>query len=90
MGDRLFVGVLGNQKSGKSTTWNTLFDARVRTEPRHESRNLTLYGDECVEVFLVSGSFEERKLYAGDILENKECRIILCSIQYTETEGLSP
>jgi Catalase len=44
---------------------------------------LTLRPDECAEVFLVSGSFEERKEYAGDILANQDCRIVLCSPQYT-------
>lgn len=83
MGDRLFVGILGNRNSGKSTTWNTLFNSTVRTGKN--SRTLTLYGGECVEVFLISGSPEERQLYAGDILETQDCRIILCSIQYTET-----
>lgn len=83
MGDRLFVGILGNQNSGKSTTWNTLFNSTVRTGKN--TRTLTLYGAECVEVFLISGSPEERQLYAGDILEKQDCRIILCSIQYTET-----
>lgn len=82
MGDRLFVGVLGNRNSGKSTTWNTLFNTTVRTGKN--SRVLTLYGKECVEVFLISGSPEERQIYAGDILEKQACRIILCSIQYTE------
>jgi len=46
---------------------------------------LPVDGGECVEIFLVSGSFEERKQYAGEILDNQECRIILCSIQYIET-----
>lgn len=36
-------------------------------------------------MFLISGSPEERQLYVGDILANQKCRIILCSIQYTET-----
>lgn len=82
MGDRLFVAVLGNRNSGKSTTWNTLFGGTVRTgkHPRH----LSLRPGECVEVFLVSGSFEERNLYAGDVLEDQGSRIILCSMQYTE------
>jgi hypothetical protein len=39
---------------------------------------------ECVEVFLISGSFEERNEYAGDILDNQSARIVLCSMQYTE------
>lgn len=31
MTERLFVGVLGSQNAGKSTTWDTLFAAKVRT-----------------------------------------------------------
>ncbi len=34
---------------------------------------------------MLSGSPEERELYAGDILKDQNCRIVLCSIQYTET-----
>lgn len=82
MGDRLFVAVLGNRNSGKSTTWNTLFGGTVRTG-KHP-RRLPLRPGECVEVFLVSGSFEERNLYAGDVLEDQGSRIVLCSMQYTE------
>lgn len=59
-----------------------MFGATVRTGKN--SRTLALYGGECVEVFLISGSPEERQLYAGDILESQDCRIILCSIQYVE------
>lgn len=33
---------------------------------------------------MVSGSFEERQEYAGDVLENQDCRIVLCSMQYTD------
>lgn len=82
LGHRLFVGVLGNRNSGKSSTWNTLFGATVRTG--RNNRTLTLYGGECVRVFLISGSPEERQLYAGDIIENKDCCVILCSMQYIE------
>jgi hypothetical protein len=82
MPKRLFVGVLGHRNSGKSTTWNTLFDTKVRTGK--QSRILPLKRGECVEVFLISGSPEERQIYAGDILGNQDCRIVLCSIQYTE------
>ena len=82
MPNRLLVGVLGNRNSGKSTTWNTLFGATVRR--RKHPRHLELRPRECVEVFLVRGSFEEREEYAGDILGNQTCRIVLCSMQYTE------
>jgi len=78
--ERLLVGVLGHRNSGKSHTWNTLFGRTVRRG--QQSRLLELRPSECAEVFLVSGSFEERDEYAGDILANQECRIVLCSIQY--------
>jgi hypothetical protein len=80
MVDRLFVGVLGHRRSGKSTTWNTLFGRTVHTGSN--SRRLELRPNECVEVFLISGSNEERNQYAGDVLQNQDARIILCSIQY--------
>jgi hypothetical protein len=82
MTDRLFVGVLGNKNSGKSTTWNTVFGATVRTG--QYARTLKLYGGECVEVFLISGSPQERQLDISDILKGQDCRIVLCSIQYIE------
>ena len=81
MPNRLLVGVLGNRKAGKSHTWNTLFGRTVRRGIR--PHRLTLRPGECVEVFLVSGSFEERREYAGRILRNQACRIVLCSMQYT-------
>jgi hypothetical protein len=81
MSERLFVAVVGNRNSGKSTTWNSLFGGTVRTG-KH-SRHLELFDGECCEVFLVSGSPEERGEYAGDILANTDCRIVLCSAQYT-------
>ena len=80
MADRLFVGILGHRKSGKSTTWNTLFGRTVHTGAN--SRHLELRPNECVEVFLISGSNEERDQYAGDVLADQRARIILCSIQY--------
>lgn len=82
MVDRLFVGVLGHQQSGKSTTWNALFGRTVRTG--QNARQLELRPHECVEVFLISGSPEERHLYAEDVLMNQSARIILCSIQYVK------
>ena len=80
--DRLFVGVLGHRNSGKTTTWNELFGRVVRTGKA--ARTLQLNGGECVEVFLISGSPEERGEYAGDLLVDPNCRIVLCSMQYVE------
>jgi hypothetical protein len=82
MPDRLFVGVLGHRRSGKSTTWNSLFGSNVRTGSN--SRQLELRPHECVEIFLISGSPEERGEYAEDVLKNQSARIILCSIQYVQ------
>jgi septin family protein len=82
MGDRLLVAVLGNRNSGKSTTWNRLFDATVKTG-KHQ-RPLYLNHAQSVEVFLVSGSPEERELDVGDILTEPLPQIVLCSTQYRE------
>jgi hypothetical protein len=83
MADRLFVGVLGHQNSGKSRTWNELFGTTVHTGKY--PRMLELRRAECVKVFLVSGSNEERNQYAGDVLGNQNARIVLCSMQYTDS-----
>lgn len=82
MADRLFVGVLGHRNSGKSRTWNELFGRTVRRG--QQTRSLELRDNEHVDVFLVSGSFEEREEYAGDILDNQDARIVLCSMQYVD------
>ena len=82
MKSRLLIGLLGNRNGGKSHTWNELFGHTVRTGKR--PRRLELLPGKCVEVFLVSGSFEERGEYAGDILGSQDCRIVLCSLQYTD------
>jgi hypothetical protein len=37
-----------------------------------------------VEVFLISGSNEERHQYAGDVLRDVRTKIVLCSIQYVD------
>jgi len=81
--EKLLVAVIGNRNSGKSYTWNTLFDATVRTG----SNERCLYFNDCeyVNVFLVSGSPEERETYVGDLVVAKNPRIALCSIQYVES-----
>jgi hypothetical protein len=81
--DRLFVGVLGHRNSGKSRTWNELFGATVHTGKL--PRMLELRPGECVEVFLISGSNEERNQYAGDVLGGQNARIVLCSMQYIDS-----
>lgn len=78
---KLAVIVIGNRKSGKSTTWNELFGRTVRTGS--EMRPLKLSDGRTVSVFVVSGSPEERGIYVGDIVVGG-ARIVLCSLQYTE------
>lgn len=80
MGDKLVVGVLGNRNSGKSFTWNTLFGETVKTGKYQ--RKLWLNQCESVDVFLVSGSPEERETYVGDLITDDRPSIVLCSMQY--------
>lgn len=80
MKNNLVIGILGHRNSGKSTTWYDLFEYEVRTGS--QIRRLNLTDSEYIEVFLVSGSPEERELYVGDIIGNKKPRIVLCSMQY--------
>ncbi len=37
-----------------------------------------------LDVFVISGSNEEKKRYAQKVLDNVDCRIVLCSVQYVE------
>lgn len=80
MHNRLLIGILGHQNSGKSHTWNILFGRRVQTGSK--VRKLELRPGESVGTFLISGSPEERGKYVDKILTNKDCRIVLCSMQY--------
>ena len=59
MNDRLLIGVLGGHNSGKSHTWNELFQSGGDVRTGKHPRPLVLWQGECVEVFLVSGSPEE-------------------------------
>jgi hypothetical protein len=45
---------------------------------------LELRPGECVEVFVVSGSPQERQKYTASILKNQKARIVLCSMQYVD------
>lgn len=77
---RLAVIVLGHRNSGKSTTWNALFGATVRTGVH--PRELQLGAGLCVTVFLVSGSAEERRSDIETIMRDQTPQIVLCSVQY--------
>jgi len=80
--DRLLVAIIGSSDSGKSTTWNRLFDAKVNTG--EYPRRLYFNGAQWVDLFLISGSPEEREIEFGDFLPDKVPHIVLCSAQYRD------
>ena len=84
MADKLLIVVLGNPNSGKSKTWNTLFGSTVKTGS--QLRYLYINKAQWVDnVFLVSGSSEERGLPIEEIMPNESSpSIVLCSVQYGE------
>jgi hypothetical protein len=83
MEDNLLIAVVGNRNSGKTTTWKELFGRAVKTGVN--LRKLYITETEYVEVFLVSGSPEEREMYVGDLITVERPRIVLCSMQYIES-----
>lgn len=80
MKNKLVIGLLGHRNSGKSSTWNDLFQRTVKTGT--EIRRLYLTKSKYIEVFLVSGSPEERDTYVGELIGKLKPRIVLCSMQY--------
>ncbi len=58
------------------------FERTVRTGG--ELRRLYLTHNEYINVFLVSGSPEERGEYVGDLITINKPHIVLCSMQYHE------
>jgi hypothetical protein len=82
MPENLLIAVMGHQNSGKSTTWNDLFGDTVKTGKW--CRMLWLNDNESVEVFLISGSPQERQLDVEAILDGKRPRIVLYSLQYVD------
>lgn len=80
--NKIVIGVIGHRNSGKSKTWNDIFGRTVRTGG--ELRKLYLTDNEYINVFLVSGSPEERGEYVGDLISVEHPPIVLCSMQYHE------
>ena len=74
--DKLLVSVIGKRNSGKSSTWNSLFGRTVKTGTK--LKRLYLNETEYVNVFLVSGSPEERETKADGkfifSLQRKNCK----------------
>lgn len=79
---KLFLCIMGDRDSGKSTTWYALFGKRVQTSRRH--RGLELFPGVWADVFLINGSPEETRTPLAKRLADVECRVVLCSVQYGE------
>lgn len=77
---KLALCVLGNRNSGKSHTWEKLFESKVSTSKKERFLFLNEYS--AVKVFLINGSPEERKKHIKTIVGENQPRILLCSIQY--------
>ena len=72
--------MLGKENSGKTKTWQTLFEQNVRTGKT--LRKFYFNDTEYAEVFLVSGSPQEREKYVDELITEDNPNIVLCSIQY--------
>ncbi|MEF3311473.1 hypothetical protein PV433_21565 [Paenibacillus sp. GYB004] len=81
----MLIAVLGNRNSGKSTTWQTLFnDRNVRTAQK-SLRQLHFNDQEYTNVFLINGSPQERQRNVEEIIQvGYDPEIVLCSLQYTD------
>ena len=82
MMDKLLIGVLGNEHSGKSHTWDLLFGHEVRT-----GKNLRrLYFDDQVytEVFLVNRSPARLHRTPAQVLRGRTPAIVLASLEYRQ------
>lgn len=83
MNENLLVGLLGGRKSGKSYTWNALFN-KQEVKTGKNLRRLYLNDFEYVNVFLINRSAELRKKTISQIITVDKPRIILCSLQYVK------
>ncbi len=76
---KLLIGILGNPKSGKATTWSTLFQKTVRTGKYERELEIN---DQKTNVFLINGAPLERKTEIKKILPKYDPQIVLCSFSY--------
>jgi dephospho-CoA kinase len=81
--DKLMIGVLGGIKSGKTHTWNLLFNKKSVKTGRRIRR---LFFDEVsyIDVFLISRSAQKRKMDVQSIIRDEDPQIVLCSLQYAK------
>ena len=76
---KLLIGVLGNEGSGKSTTWKHLFGHTVHTGKN--VRKLDINGVK-IPVFLINESPLERKTKLEYIMPDKNPEIVVSSFLY--------
>lgn len=79
MDDKLLIAVLGNYRSGKTTTWTSLFNKTVRTGKLE--RTLKIRNVE-IPVFLINGAPLERRSELKYIMPKHDPSIVLCSFLY--------
>jgi hypothetical protein len=84
MSDHLLVGVLGERDAGKSTTWYTLFDNSNVVTTTKNLKTLHISDSECLDVFIINGSPEEREKDVEEIILKPNPTVVLCSIQYSD------
>jgi hypothetical protein len=84
MTDRLFVAVIGERNSGKSTTWNALFGRTVKTGKK--PRILDVGPATSVDVRLISGSNEEKHRNLPDVLAPLQLDVFVISGSNEEKE----
>ncbi|MBU1718082.1 MAG: hypothetical protein KKA07_03320, partial [Bacteroidetes bacterium] len=77
---KVFIGLLGEKGSGRTYTWQKIFNTRVHTSKN--TRRFFLDGIDYIEVFLINGSPIERKTDVKNILGDKQPEFVLCSLEY--------
>lgn len=86
MNTKLLIGVIGNQCSGKSTTWSTMFGRNVHTGKN--IRKVDINGVK-IPVFLINESALERKTSLEYILPDEDPKIVLSSFLYHKNVKLN-
>jgi hypothetical protein len=89
---KLAILVLGEQESGKSSVWYSLFEPGIRTGKylrlldlgkNDAGKVMLVEGKEKIDVFLINGSPEETGVTVEERLEDVDARVVLCSTQYS-------